>query len=676
MTTDLQEQLTKYLSDAHAIEEQALAQLRTAPGIAGDPELADAYRVHLAETEAHEARIRGLLEGRDAKPSWLKDLVMSVGGKGFVLFARVQPDTAGKLHAHALSYEALEYASYDLLARVAERAEETAVAEAARSIRDEERAMMDRLEAGFDRAVEATVRELKPSDLAGQVAKYLADAHALEQQSLELLERAAGETRDTTLAGIYAEHLDETRDQAELVHERLHALGGERSALKDAALRLGAMNWATFFKGHPDTPGKLAAFAYAVEHLEIGGYEQLRRFATVAGDEETARLAGADPSRRSARRRRGSRTRSTGRRRRRWSRWALAGSGELPVGRRRRRDERLGRPAERAEERVDDLGRELGAPAVANLGGGLGDRQRALIRPLGRHRVPGVGEPRDRRLERDAVAGEARGIAGAVPALVVVADDRHGAVQAPELADDPRALVRMALHELVLLVGETAGLAEDGVRDGELADVVEEARVAEHGQPVGRKAELRAERDDDPADALRVTGGVGILRLDRRVQALDRLERAVLEAAIGLEQLPRAIAEGDRLPAHAHGRAAHEQDEREPEGEEDRAGGEPDRAPVRGDRPLERRRVGVDLVGADDLAVHEHGCIDLEDALDPERRLGGVLGVVAELLELALGLARLERLLEVMVDGGSGGRCARERGSSTRACRPCSTPSC
>lgn len=30
---------------------------------------------------------------------------------------------------------------------------------------------------------------------------------------------------------------------------------GDPSMLKDAALRLGALNWAAFFRGHPDTPG-------------------------------------------------------------------------------------------------------------------------------------------------------------------------------------------------------------------------------------------------------------------------------------------------------------------------------------------------------------------------------------------------------------------------------------
>ena len=118
--TEITEQLTKYLTDAHSIEEQALAQLRTAPEIAGDPELSAAYREHLRETEGHERIVRELLEARGEKPSLTKDVVMKLGGKGFLLFARLQPDTPGKLHSHALSYEALELSSYELLRGVAE----------------------------------------------------------------------------------------------------------------------------------------------------------------------------------------------------------------------------------------------------------------------------------------------------------------------------------------------------------------------------------------------------------------------------------------------------------------------------------------------------------------------------------------------------------------------------
>jgi ferritin-like metal-binding protein YciE len=284
---ELHEQLTKYLTDAHSIEVQALAQLRTAPKLAGDPQLSQMFAEHLAETETHERVTRELLEARDASPSKVKDVVMGAGGKGFLLFARLNPDTPGKLFAHALSYEGLELASYELLARVAGLAGETEVVEAARRIGDDERAMLARLEAHVDEAYAASQREHPRDDVEELLPKYLADAHAIEEQAIQLLERAPKLVEDPELASVFADHLAETRDHAELVEERLSALGGGPNRLQDAVLRLGALNWGAFFQGQPDTPGKLTAFAYAFEHLEIGGYELLQRVATTAGDEAT-----------------------------------------------------------------------------------------------------------------------------------------------------------------------------------------------------------------------------------------------------------------------------------------------------------------------------------------------------------------------------------------------------
>jgi len=291
MARELDEQLTKYLTDAHSIEVQALAQLRKAPDLAGSSELAAAFREHLAETEGHERTTRELLEARDASPSKVKDVVMGIGGKGFLLFAQLQPDTPGKLLSHALSYEGLELASYELLARVAARADEEAVVQAAERIRDEERAMQERLQLLLEPTVTAALEAHPRDDLATLIPKYLADAHAIEEQAIGLLERAPKLVESAELETVFADHLGETRDHAELVQERLHALGDDPSSLKDAAMRLGALNWGTFFQGHPDTPGKLVAFAYAFEYLEIGGYEQLKRVAERAGDSETAALA-------------------------------------------------------------------------------------------------------------------------------------------------------------------------------------------------------------------------------------------------------------------------------------------------------------------------------------------------------------------------------------------------
>jgi len=291
MATTLDEQLNAYLSDAHSIEEQALQQLRGAPDAAGDPQIASVFREHLAETEGHERSVRERLEARGADTSKLKDMLMRVGGAGFLLFAKAQPDTPGKLVAHAYSYEHMELAAYDLLGRVAERADDPETVELAQRIRDEEEQMARRLEGCFDRAVEASLRDVPRDDLGEQLNKYLADAHAIEAQAIQLLEKGPDLAGDPELARLYEEHLAQTREQQRLVQERLDARGGDSSTLKDLAMRAGALNWGTFFQTHPDTPGKLACFAYAFEHLEIAGYEELKRVAEQAGDRETVLVA-------------------------------------------------------------------------------------------------------------------------------------------------------------------------------------------------------------------------------------------------------------------------------------------------------------------------------------------------------------------------------------------------
>jgi ferritin-like metal-binding protein YciE len=287
----LDDQITAYLADAHSIEEQALQQLRGAPDAVGDPQLAEIFRQHLTETEGHERTTRQLLDARGEQPSKVKDLLMRVGGAGFLLFARAQPDTPGKLVAHAYSYEHMELASYELLRRVAERAGEQEIVDAAARIGAEEQRMAERLAGSFDRAVDASLHDLGRDDLDEQLNKYLADAHAIEEQAIKLLERAPDAVGSPELAQLYAKHLEETREQQRLVDARLEARGGSASGLKDLAMRAGGLAWGMFFESHPDTPGKLAVFAYAFEHLEIAGYEQLKRVAERAGDEETVSLA-------------------------------------------------------------------------------------------------------------------------------------------------------------------------------------------------------------------------------------------------------------------------------------------------------------------------------------------------------------------------------------------------
>jgi ferritin-like metal-binding protein YciE len=287
----LEDQLTKYLTDAHSIEQQALAQMKSAPKLADDAEIADAFVRHLTETQDHERLVRERLKARAASPALIKDAVGMLTGKGFVAFAASQPDTPGKLVTHAYSYEHMEEAAYELLSMLAERVGDGDTLAVARRIASQEQEMERRLESLFDRAADAALRAVTPDDLGEQLNKYLADAHAIEEQAIQLLSKGPQLAGEEELAAAYAEHLEETQEHRRLVAERLGARGAAPSKLKDAALRLGALNWGAFFAAQPDTPAKLCGFAYAFEHLEIGGYELLRRVAERAGDRETVQMA-------------------------------------------------------------------------------------------------------------------------------------------------------------------------------------------------------------------------------------------------------------------------------------------------------------------------------------------------------------------------------------------------
>jgi ferritin-like metal-binding protein YciE len=289
--TAIDEQLTKYLTDVHSIEEQALAQLRLAPRVAGDRELKRAFAEHLRETEEQERLVREQLDRRGAHPSRVKDAAGRVGGWGMIAFARVNPDTPGKLAMHAFSYEHMELAAYELLRRIADRAGEQAVVEMAQRIGEQERAMADRLAQHWDGAVEASLRGKGAEDIQKDLVKYLRDAHSLEGQALQLLETGPQIAEFETLAELFREHLEQTREHQRLIEERLEAHSARPSRFQSGAMRVGALNIGTFFKAQPDTPAKLAGFAYAFEALETGAYELLTRTARRAGDEQTAAVA-------------------------------------------------------------------------------------------------------------------------------------------------------------------------------------------------------------------------------------------------------------------------------------------------------------------------------------------------------------------------------------------------
>jgi ferritin-like metal-binding protein YciE len=284
------EQLSHFLSDMYSVEQQAIAQMVTAPELVGDPTLAADFRQHYFETREQARLVRERLEAHGRSASAIKNAIMKLGGKGFLLFARAMPETPGRLVVHAYSYEAMEWAGYEMLIRFAERAGDLNTVETARIIRDQEGIMMERLERGFDAAEEVSHAGLAKDKLPGHLLRHLAEVHAFERQNIQLLKKSERIAGNAQIMALYGHQLEQLGRHKQLVEQRLAVLGSEPSKLEDAALALGGVNWGLFFQAQSDTPAKLAAFVYAVLHLQIGGYELLKRTAGRIGDNATLRL--------------------------------------------------------------------------------------------------------------------------------------------------------------------------------------------------------------------------------------------------------------------------------------------------------------------------------------------------------------------------------------------------
>ena len=112
-----------------------------------------------------------------------------------------------------------------------------------------------------------------------------------------------------------------------------------------------------------------------------------------------------------------------------------------------------GAALEFAERVVDRLGRRVGA--------------------RGEHRVEGVADGDDACAEWDFDAGERVGVAAAVPCFVRGAHEAGGGAERGRGGEDAFADQGMAAHEHPFLVGQGSGFGDDGVRDRDLADVVQ-----------------------------------------------------------------------------------------------------------------------------------------------------------------------------------------------------------
>jgi ferritin-like metal-binding protein YciE len=120
---------------------------------------------------------------------------------------------------------------------------------------------------------------------------WLRDAHAMENQAIEILEKQANRLEHyPELRAKVRSHLEETHRHAERVERCLHQLGTDTSALKTALGK--AVGTAQQLSGlfASDEVLKSGIADYAFEHYEIASYKMLIAAAAEAGEDQVGTI--------------------------------------------------------------------------------------------------------------------------------------------------------------------------------------------------------------------------------------------------------------------------------------------------------------------------------------------------------------------------------------------------
>jgi ferritin-like metal-binding protein YciE len=157
--TDITEELRRHLDEAVAMEQNVLRMLDGMIKTTDDPQMLDALEHHRTETEEHERLMRSRLEATGGSPSAVRELGGLVGALVKLPLDLVRGDKAGRNARDGYATEHMEIASYELLKRVALRADDAETVAACESIIAQERAMAQRIEEGWDVAVEQSLRD-------------------------------------------------------------------------------------------------------------------------------------------------------------------------------------------------------------------------------------------------------------------------------------------------------------------------------------------------------------------------------------------------------------------------------------------------------------------------------------------------------------------------------------
>lgn len=155
----IEEQLVKHIDEAYAMEQDVLRMLDGMIETTDDPEMRAELERHRAETEQQANRLESRLAAHDEKPSAIKEAGGILGALMKGVADMVRSEKAGRNARDGFATEHMEIAAYQLLERVALRANDVETAEVARRNRREEEAMADKIAQTWDKVVDLSLQE-------------------------------------------------------------------------------------------------------------------------------------------------------------------------------------------------------------------------------------------------------------------------------------------------------------------------------------------------------------------------------------------------------------------------------------------------------------------------------------------------------------------------------------
>jgi ferritin-like metal-binding protein YciE len=129
------------------------------------------------------------------------------------------------------------------------------------------------------------------ADIKDRLVDYVQDAHAMERNSLKMLESMLKTTDDPEMRQVIEHHRTETEQHIQRLEQRLKSMGKDTSTIRDTGALLGSTFKGLLDKVRSEKPSKNARDGYVTESVEVAAYELLCRLADRAGDAETASIA-------------------------------------------------------------------------------------------------------------------------------------------------------------------------------------------------------------------------------------------------------------------------------------------------------------------------------------------------------------------------------------------------